>query len=389
MKERYLVLFSCGALVWAGCGRKEEQAAANSVPLPASIAQAADGVVVIPADSPKLKQIRVEAVRKAEIPTDEVIAPGKIEANPNRVSHIVLPVAGRIGAVMVKIGDAVLKGQPLLTIESPEADSGQSAYLQSQAALNQAQAALIKAQADFDRSSDLFEHNAVAKKEVLSAEAALAQAKSSVLQAQAAREQTQRRLGLLGLKPGDFGQQITVRAPIPGKVLEMSVASGEYRNDTNASLMTIADLSTVWVSSDVPETSIRLIKPGERVDVTLAAYPGQVFRGRVTRIADTVDPQTRTVKVRAEMINSRGQFRPEMFGNIRHTESMHLVPVLPVGGIIQGDGRTVVFVETNSGHFRETAVTTGKRSGDVVPVLSGVTAGDRVVVDGAMLLKSQ
>src|SRR5581483_2065110 len=126
----------------------------------------------------------------------------------------------------------------------------------------------------YDRANDLFGHNAVAKKDVLTAENALAQSKAAVEQAQAAIDQAERRLVILGLKPGAFGQKVTVPAPISGKVLEMAVASGEYRNDTNAAVMTIADLSTVWVSSDVPESQIRFIDVGERIDVTLAAFPG-------------------------------------------------------------------------------------------------------------------
>src|SRR5207302_5642059 len=147
--------------------------------------------------------------------------------------------------------------------------------------------------------------------------------------------------------------------------------------------ITIANLSTVWVSADVPESSIRLVELGERVDITLAAYPNEVFRGRVMRIADTVDPQTRTVKVRAELDNSHGRFRPEMFGSIRHTESIESRPVLPVGAVIQGDGHNVVFVEKAPGHCQRTEIAVGNRWADVLPVLSGLKAGDRVAVDGA------
>src|SRR5262249_44894531 len=160
----------------------------------------------------------------------------------------------------VRIGDSVQRGQPVLTIESPDADAAESTYRQAQAALTQAKANLNKAQSDYDRESDLFSHDAVAKKEVLTAENALVQAKAAV-------EQARRRLAILGLKPGTFGQRVTITAPISGKVLEMAVAAGEYHNDTNTPVMTIADLSTVWVASDVPESQIRLIEPGERIDV--------------------------------------------------------------------------------------------------------------------------
>ncbi len=136
---------------------------------------------------------------------------------------------------------------------------------------------------------------------------------------------------MLGLKPGVFGQKVTVSAPISGKVLEMSVTAGEYRNDTTAPVMTIADLSTVWGRSDVPESAIRFIQPGEPIDVQLTAYPGETFHGRVTRIADTVDPQTRTIKVRAEMSNAHERLRPEMFGTIRH-RGCHSHPARGSGG---------------------------------------------------------
>src|SRR5450759_667562 len=336
-----ITLLLCILLLLAGCGKKEESAAVAAPPPPGEERLAA-GSVVIPADSPKLKEIHVAEVKSASMPFDEVTSPGKIETNPNLVSRVALPLAGRVSSVMVKLGDAVKRGDALLSLESPDADAGVAAYLQGQAAITQAKANLNKAQADSDRSTDLFEHSAVAKKDVLTAENALAQAKAALDQAQAALEQSGRKLRLLGLKPGAFGQRITLSAPISGKILEMSVAGGEYKNDTNTPVMTIADLSTVWVSSDVAESAIRFIEVGERIDVELTAYPGGTFHGRGTRIADAVDPQTRTIKVRAEMDNARGKLRPEMYGTIRHTDSMKTLPVVPVGAVLQGEGKTSV-----------------------------------------------
>ena len=370
-------------LASAACGSRAAMPGAESV----QAAAAEPGGVVIPAGSPMLRQITRQPVGVAELPTDEVIAPGKIEANPNRVSKVALPVSGRIGTVLVKAGDAVRKDQPLLTIVSPDADAAMSAFLSAEATVTQAQSALVKAQADFDRASDLFEHNAVAKKDVQAAESALAQAKGGVQQTLAAREQTARRLAVLGLKPGDFKQEVVLRSPLSGKVLELSVVPGEYRNDTSASVMTIADLSTVWVTSQVPESYIRFVQTGERVEINLVAYPGETFAGRVARIADTVDPQTRTVKVQAEMGNPQGRFRPEMFGSIHHIESTAKMPVIPSAAVVRSGSRTIVFVESAPGHFAERVVTLGKPAGASVRVLSGVTPGDSIVVDGVMLLQ--
>jgi len=140
------------------------------------------------------------------------------------------------------------------------------------------------------------------------------------------------------------------------------------------------------VTSQVPESEIRFIRPGERVEITLVAYPGRVFDGRVSRIADTVDPQTRTIKVQAEMKNPGGELRPEMYGSIRHIESVARVPVVPAGAVVQAGDRSIVYVETAPGRFEERPVTVGKRAGELVRVVSGVAPGDRVVVDGVMLL---
>ena len=367
------------AVVSGGC-RHAEQAAE------ASEATFIGGTLTVPPDSPMLKQIRRQAVAEAELATDEVIAPGKIEANPNRVSKVNAPVTGRIASVLVKVGDAVRQGQPLFTMDSPDADAAMSAHLQADASVSQARATLLKAQADVDRTKDLFEHNAVAKKELLNAESALAQAQAGQDQALASREQAERRLSVLGLNPRDFKQQVAVRAPLSGKVLDLSIVPGEFRNDTSAPVMTIADLSTVWVSSQVPETYIRFIQLREKVEISLVAYPDETFEGHVLQIADTVDPQTRTVKVHAEMDNAKGRFRPEMFGSIHHIESTARMAVVPAEAGIEGDGRTTVFVEPSPGTFVERTVVTGKKAGAMIRIVSGLKPGEQVVVDGAMLL---
>jgi cobalt-zinc-cadmium efflux system membrane fusion protein len=169
--------------------------------------------------------------------------------------------------------------------------------------------------------------------------------------------------------------------------MEISVAPGDYRNDTSATLMTVADLNKVWVSAEVPESSIRLIQIGEAVQVTLSAYPSEIFKGQVTRIADIVEPQTRTVKVQTELDNPGGRFRPEMFASIRHTHGSRSLPVVPTTAVVQGDGNTTVYRESAPGNFEQIPVRIGEIQDGRLPILTGLKAGDRVVVDGAVLLK--
>ncbi len=380
-------LFTLTLLLGAanGCTPKQEPAAA------APVAEAGgQGVITLPANSPMLKELHVAALESRTLATSEVSAPAKIEANANRVSRVALPLAGRIAEVMVRLGDAVRQSQPLVSISSPDADAAAAAHLQAVAGLAQARANLGKAQSDYDRSKDLFEHNAIARKEVLNNENALAQAQAVKDQAAAALEQATRRMSLLDLKPGEYGQKVLVRAPISGKVLDIAVAPGEYRNDTSAVLMTIADLSTVWAAADVPESSIRFIRVGERVDIELSAFPGETMHGTVTRIADTVDPATRAVKVRAELPNPNLRLKPEMFGRMRHIESTATVPVAPVGAVVEAAGHSIVYRELSPGKFQVVEVKTGHpdRASGMIPILEGLKTGERIVVDGAMLLKS-
>ncbi len=370
-------------LALVGCSEQKPVQQVKAAP------EAKPGQAVIDANSPQLQQIRTESLESSLVPVGNIAAPGKVEANVNRQSHVVLPVAGRVSTVLVKIGDFVRQGQPVLTLESADIDAAVSSFQQAQATVTQAKSALAKAQMDLDREKDLFEHGAVPQKEVLNAQAVTVQAQAGVEQMQASVEQARRRLQILGVGTGTFGQRVTIHAPISGKVMEMSVVNGEFRNDLSAPLMTIADLSSVWVTSDVPETAIRFVKLGEPVKIDLAAYPGETFRGRVALIGDMVDPQTRTVKVRAELPNADGRLKPEMFGNIQLAEQTEQRPTVPASAVVATDGKTLVWREASKGVFEKVAITTGAQIGDRVAVLDGLKATDRIVVDGVMLLASR
>jgi membrane fusion protein, heavy metal efflux system len=406
MRARPWVLVVAGSAVWlmAGCNRmgggapEAGQSPGATVDTSAEKTGLATGpsVVSVPPESPQFKQFRVAPVRLQDIVTDEVIAPGRIGVNPNRVSRVLPPVQGRVLEVMVKLGDFVERGQPLLSLDSPDADAAVSTYLQAEATDRQVKFALARAETDYQRAKDLHEHNAVSEKDLLGAQNDLMQATANVETSRAASEQARRKLELLGLKPSEFRQPTLVRAPLSGRVLEINVTPGEYRgavsshsDTTTAPLMTVADLSTVWMTSDVPEPSIRLIRVGDEVTITLVAFPGEILRGRVARIADTLDPQTRALKVHVDLPNPAGRLRPEMFGSIRHSGSARPQPVVPLSAIVQEYGHSIVFLERTPGRYERRRVTTGPSSGDVVAVLSGLQADDRVVVEGAMLLRGQ
>src|SRR5262249_18101017 len=157
-------------------------------------------------------------------------------------------------------------------------------------------------------ANELYEHRAIAEKEVVAARNDLAQATEGLEAARALREQAKRKLELLGLTTRSVRQPVLVRAPITGKVIEVNVAPGAYRRavsshtDTPAApLMTIADLHTVWVSADVPEPALHLVRVGEPVKISFISLPGETFSATVSRIGDVLDPQTRTFRVQVEL----------------------------------------------------------------------------------------
>lgn len=346
------------------------------------------GEVVMDPAAPELKRMTIEAVRGAMVELDEVVTPARIQANPHNVGHAVVPVPGRIVRVMTKLGDSVSKGQALIAIESSSVAEAESAFVQGEAALRQAEISTTKADADLARVTDLYEHQAVAQKEVLSAQTTASLTKATVEQAKSIRDQARRRLELLGLKSGAFDQRVVVTAPISGKVMEVSVVEGEFRNEINTPLVTITDLSRVWVESQVPESKIRLFHAGGYAQLELIAFPGETFRARVTRLADSVDSETRTIKVDAEMVNEGGKLRPDMFGSLRYSAGQVKAPWIPETAVVRQNGVDFAFVERAPGRFAPVPVELGKLQNGGFSVSKGLKVGDRVVTQGAVYLKA-
>jgi membrane fusion protein, heavy metal efflux system len=386
MKKRTLAIAGI-CLICAYCAKTDakNQAGAGIRP-PAENTADVRPMITIPRGSPQMDHLTIEPAGTAVIPGNEVVAPGRIDFDPGRVSRILLPVPGRLQRVLVRWGDRVTDGQPLFTIDSPDAEQALSEFKKAESAVSQTRSTLARAEADDARTRELYDHKAVAKKEVLASGNELILAREELAGAEAGREQARRRLEILGLNAEDAGHQVTVRSPLAGKVIDMAVTAGEYINDTSTPVMTVANLDVVWVTSAIPENMIRFVEVGEHIEVELVAYPGETFKARVTKIADILDPKSRTVQVRAELANPGGRFKPEMFGRIRHSHDLRSVPVVPARAILHRGTEVDIYVERRPGVFERVPVVLGAPRGDMIPVLSGIQPGDRVVVGGGMSL---
>jgi cobalt-zinc-cadmium efflux system membrane fusion protein len=344
------------------------------------------GGVVVPTGSPVWERLRIEPVR-AERWNEPLELPGRVQSDPRRVWRVMLPVPGRVLDVHVSAGESVRAGQPLLTMASPEADTARAAVRHAGADRRAADAAVRQAQADLERQRDLLEHDAVSRRDVLHAETSLAQAEADQARAGAALAQARDTLAVLGASPGTGESHLVVRAPRAGRVMEVAVAPGEFHADTSSALLQIADLTTVWLVSDVPEHRLASVRTGEDVEVTFVAFPGERFTGRIARVGNALDADTRSLKLYAELPNRDGRLRPEMFATIRVLGAARDVPVVPADAVVRaGTGAVVVVADGDNGRFVSRQVRVGRQQSGRVAILEGLEPGERVVVDGALLL---
>lgn len=355
--------------LWGGCDRLQKSANAGD-----SSAVVHDGNrVTVPTSNPLYSRLQVEPGELTTVQR-QVAAPASVEAEPSRNAKILPPLSGHVLQLFVHPGDTVKKGQALLSIDAPDFVGAQADYSRSRSALTQAERAL-------ERQKDLAAHGIVGQKDV-------EQATADRDAAQSDHNRAKDRLRLLGMDPDktELGAPLIVRSPLSGKVLDVTTATGEFRNDPNAPLMTVADLSTVWVTANVQEKDIHYVHDGDPATATFAAYPNEKFSGKVLFVADVLDPDTRTAKVRVAFNNQDGRLRPAMFATVvlKTWDTKELT--VPTSALVMAGANTTVFVEVGKNTFEQRAVQTGEQHGERTIIKGGLQPGERVLVrEGALL----
>ncbi|MDZ7581756.1 MAG: efflux RND transporter periplasmic adaptor subunit [Deltaproteobacteria bacterium] len=181
---------------------------------------------------------------------------------------------------------------------------------------------------------------------------------------------------------------LTLFSPFTGHVLEKMVNRGQFV-DAGMALFKIADLSVVWLIADVYEYELTAIRLGQPAVIRMAAYSGETFTGKAIYIYPYLDPQTRTAKVRYEFANPHGKLKPEMFADVEISVNLGEKLAVPEGAVIDTGVRQVVLVDRGSGYFEPREVRLGAKAGEVVEVLDGLLAGDRVVTSANFLIDSE
>jgi cobalt-zinc-cadmium efflux system membrane fusion protein len=350
------------------------------------------------------KAIETEIVTAAPI-SGEVTATGKVQAPEDRTAVIGPVNEGRIVKLYAGQGSRVRKGQRLAELESADIDQAEADYLKALADVENARrsaAAEIKlAQQTYDRTKALYEKTVVPGKNLQSAErdleVAKATAESNIASTKAALVAARRHLLILGLSDAaidalgtkaGLAATFALNSPIDGTVVERNATIGATVGP-DANVFKIIDTSRVWVDANVFEKDLSRVRVGQGVRLSVTAFPGTMFSGRVIFINTVVDPDSRTVKVRTEVPNPDGRLKPEMFANIQIVTDVKGAAIsIPQSAVLDDNGKNIVFV-ADGNTYTQRQVQLGIKNGDRVEIIDGLNSGDKVVTKGNYLLLQQ
>ncbi len=351
-------------------------AAATVAAAPAPMLVREGNRLSVPAGSPLRERLLVATVGEQNAP-HQVSLPATVEANPANTVNILPPLTGKLIELKVRLGDTVKRGQVLATMSSPDLAQAVSDAQKAHDALDLAQRALVRARGVNEAGSN-------AAKDVEAAQ-------SSVAQQSAELRRSEARLRGLGAdgnggQTGQTGQVLKIVAPVNGTVTALTAAAGANLNDANAVLMTVSNLDAVWVTVNVPENLVGAVAPGQNAVVTLAAYPGRSFSGKVGFVSAVLDADTRRARARIVFANPDGLFKPNMYATAVLGVPQAAQAQVPASALLMNNDSVSVFVEAQPWTFVRRKVELGREDGDSVRIRSGLAAGERVVVRGGVLL---
>ena len=368
--RRLLLLFSIALLSLRLVGCKGSSANPNAEATPQASIQADFDYSNFKVDHPELFPL-VTATERKSVPALNVT--GVIQPDIARAVPVISLASGRVVEIKARLGDVVQKGQLLLRIRSNDISAAYQSYLK---AVNDERLA----RQQLERAQTLFEHGAIAKSALESAEDTEQDAKVDL---NAALEQ----LHTLGVDENHPSATVEIRAPISGVITDQQVTNAAGVQALGSSNpFTISDLSYVWIVCDVYENDLDAVRVGEYADIRLNAFPRQMFKGRIDNILPVLDPNIHTAKVRLEVRNP-GPMRVGMFVTATFYGKQPVSrAVIPASAILHLHDREWVYAPVSAGHFKRQEITAGPiLPGNMQEVVTGLKPGDQVVANALEL----
>jgi cobalt-zinc-cadmium efflux system membrane fusion protein len=367
---KFALFFASASLPLAllGCETAHGDPAQEGPP-PATVVQGVD-VTNFAVDHPEQYPIVTATQYQAASQLDVT---GMVLPDISRTVPVITLASGRVVDIRARLGDTVQKDQVLLRVRSDDVGLGFDAY---EKAIHDE----LLARKQLDRAKDLYEHGAIAQQDLEVAQDAEDDALTSL-------ETTKEHLRLLGNDPEKPNGIVDIVAPIAGVITDQEVTNAASVQAYSApNPFTISDLTTVWVVCDVYENDMANVRLDEPVDIKLNAFPGRVFKGKVSNIGSLLDPNIRTAKVRIEVPNPGGIMRPGMFATATLFSSQKLTfTSVPASAILHLHDRDWVLIPTQ-GKFRRTEVVSGAQlPNNAQEILSGLQPGQQVVSNAVVL----
>jgi cobalt-zinc-cadmium efflux system membrane fusion protein len=365
-------------LLTAACGRREQEAAESSTSYTQNTAAGSQAqLFTVPQD--QLDHIQVVEVESGKL--ERVLRlSGTVAYNAFETTPVITQVGGPVSRVVAVPGQMVHTGQPLLYVSSPDFAQMRSDYMKSLSAYQ-------LADQNDARAKDLYAHHAIAQVDLQQADSARAQALADLQSA----EQSLKVLGLthLGAVAADpSSAQIPVLAPISGEVVERLVSPGQVVQAGSTQVFTISNMSTVWVLANVYERDLGDVHVGDPVSIQSDAYP-DTFRGRISYIAPTLDPATRTLQVRIVTANPGGRLKKDMYvtATVEASSIPNAITVPDAAVLRTSENQPFVYMARGNNQFGQQLVEIGESQGGRTQILSGLEAGQHVVADGSLFLQ--
>jgi len=305
---------------------------------------------------------------------------GSVAYNAFNTTPVITQVGGPVSRILVVPGEHVKAGQAMLDVSSPDYSQLLDAYLKAADSFR-------LTQKNYARAQELYQHHAIAERD-------LEQAESDRNQAQADLNAAEQGMKILGIKnPGDLANapssaQIPVLAPISGQVVERLVAPGQVVQAGQTQAFTISDLSTVWVLANVFQGDLAFVQSGEDVVVQTDAYPGS-FHGKISYVSPALDPNTRTLQARVVVDNPGEKLKRDMYCTVSVSAgSLSNVIAVPDSSILRDDNnQPFAYVANGANQFGRRDVELGASQNGKTQILKGISVGDRVVGDGSLFLQ--
>jgi cobalt-zinc-cadmium efflux system membrane fusion protein len=314
--------------------------------------------------------LKIDTVKLSQL-VNTITLTGKVSANEDNTVPVNALVSGNIRDIKVNLGDYVQAGQVLAEVGSSEM-AGYSNDL-----LN-AETNLRVAQTNLQKTKDLYKSGLASMTDSLNAEVAVQQAQSELGRVNR----------VLKINGGNTQGDYVIKAPIGGFITQKSVTNNmTIRGDNSNSLFTIADLRNVWVLANVYESNISLIHLGENVDVTTLAYPGKIFKGKIDKVMNVLDPSSKVMKVRVVLPNPDYTLKPEMYASITVSDKENKQCLsVPSQALIFDHSQYFVLVFNNKADVKITPVQVINTVGDRTFISSGIAQGERVITSQAILI---